>query len=81
MAISTSCFEGACGQLGSRGRAGAVDVAMKVYTLPLGIVLGLLCVIPLINVVVLLAVNGKATAVLKQNGIRVGLLGANIASI
>jgi hypothetical protein len=30
---------------------------------------------------VLLVVNGKATAVLKQNGIKVGLLGANLSQI
>jgi hypothetical protein len=31
--------------------------------------------------ITLLVVNGKATAILKQNGIRVGLLGANLSEI
>ena len=56
-------------------------LAMKVYGVGLGIVLGLLCFLPLINLLVLLMINGKATTVLKQNGIQVGLLGANTSAI
>lgn len=66
------------------GLVGAVFVfllAMKVYGTPLGIFLGVLSLLPLIGLIVLLMVNGKATRVLKQNGIKVGLLGADISSI
>ena len=56
-------------------------LAMKVYGTGLGIVLGILSLVPLIGLIVLLIVNGKATGVLKQNGIKVGLLGANISAI
>ena len=54
---------------------------MKTYGSGLGILLGVLCLLPLVGLLVLLAVNGKATRVLKQNGIRVGLLGADLSSI
>jgi hypothetical protein len=63
---------------------GAVFVfllAIKVYGTVLGIVLGILSLIPLVGLLVLLMVNGKATSVLKQNGIRVGLLGADLSAI
>ncbi len=35
-------------------------------------------IIPLINLLLLLSINGKATQLLKQNGIKVGMLGAQI---
>lgn len=66
------------------GLVGAVFVfllAMKTYGTGLGIVLGILSLVPLIGLIVLLVVNGKATNILKQNGIKVGFLGANVASI
>ncbi len=61
--------------------AGAVFVfllAIKVYGVGLGILFGILTLIPLIGLVVLLIINGKATKVLRQNGIKVGLLGAKV---
>lgn len=66
------------------GLAGTVFVfllAMKVYSVGVGILLGILTFIPCIGLLVLLMVNGKATSILKQNGIRVGLLGANLSDI
>ena len=66
------------------GLVGAVFVfllAIKTYGTGLGIVLGILSLVPLIGLIVLLVVNGKATNILKQNGIKVGLLGANVSSI
>lgn len=66
------------------GFVGAIFVfilAMRVYGTVFGIVLGLLSLIPLINLLVLLMVNGKATSILKQQGIQVGLLGANLSEI
>jgi hypothetical protein len=64
--------------------AGAVFVfllAIKVYGVGLGILLGVLSMAPCLGLIVLLLVNGKATNVLRQNGIKVGLMGANISSI
>jgi hypothetical protein len=56
-------------------------LSIKVYGTGKGILLGILTLIPLIGLIVLLTVNGKATATLKQNGIRVGFLGANPSEI
>jgi len=66
------------------GIVGAVCVfllAIKVYGTGLGILLGILSLVPCVGLVILLIVNGKATGVLKQNGIKVGFLGANLSSI
>lgn len=54
----------------------ALLLAVKLYSTATGIVLGLLTLIPLIGLIVLLVINGKATGILKENGISVGLLGA-----
>ncbi|REK12988.1 MAG: hypothetical protein DWQ37_10195 [Planctomycetota bacterium] len=64
--------------------AGVVYVfrlATKVYSTGTGIILGMLTFIPLIGLLVLLKVNGKATKVLREHGIEVGLLGAKASSI
>ncbi len=66
------------------GIVGAVFVfllAIKVYGTGLGIVLGILSLVPLIGLFVLLVVNGKATRVLRDNGIHVGLLGADLSKV
>lgn len=63
------------------GAVFAFLLAMKTYGTGLGILLGILCLVPLVGLLVLLMVNGKATGVLKQNGIKVGLLGADISAI
>ena len=66
------------------GLVGTVFVfllAMKVYSTAVGIVLGILTMIPCLGLIVLLIVNGKATAILKQNGIKVGLLGADLSQL
>jgi hypothetical protein len=56
-------------------------LAMKVYGQGVGILLGILALIPLIGLIVLLRVNGKATSVLQQNGVKVGLLGADLSKV
>ena len=56
-------------------------LATKVYNLAIGIVAGLLQFIPCIGLLVLLVVNQKATGVLQQNGIKVGLLGADMSQL
>lgn len=52
-------------------------LAIALYSTAAGIVLGILTLIPLVGLIVLLIINGKATNVLRQNGIRVGLMGAD----
>ena len=56
-------------------------LAMRVYGVGMGILLGVLCMIPCIGLISLLVVNGKATSVLRQNGIKVGLMGAKLSDI
>lgn len=46
-----------------------------------GIVLGILTLIPYLGLIFLLIVNVKATSILRQHRIHVGLLGANISQI
>jgi len=55
-------------------------LAIKVYGVGLGIVLGVLALVPLLGLLILLMVNGKATRILTDNGIKVGLLGARSGS-
>lgn len=56
-----------------------IMLAIKVYGVGLGIVLGLFALFPCIGLIPLLVVNGKATSVLKSNGIHVGIFGARMA--
>ncbi len=56
-------------------------LAIKLYGKGVGIPLGTLALIPLIGLIVLLIVNGRATGVLKKNGIKVGLLGVNLSRV
>ena len=56
-------------------------LATKVYSPVLGILLGIFTLVPCLGLLVLLMVNAKATATLKQNNIKVGLLGANLNDI
>ena len=64
------------------GLAGVVFVlllSMKVYSTAVGILLAILTVVPCLGLLVLLTVNGKATTILRQNGHKVGLLGARLS--
>ncbi len=56
-------------------------LAMKTHGTGLGIILGVLCLVPILGLLILLLVNQKATTVLQLNGIRVGLLGADLSSL
>jgi hypothetical protein len=59
----------------------AFMLAISLYDTAMGIVLGILTLVPLLGLIVLLIVNGRATRTLRRHGIRVGLLGANPSSI
>lgn len=52
-------------------------LSTKVYGTVAGLFLGLLTLVPCIGLIVLIIVNQKATTVLRQNGLKVGLLGAD----
>ena len=56
-------------------------LSTKVYNLGVGIVFGILSVVPLVGLLVLLAVNGKATTILRANGHRVGLMGVRLSDV
>ena len=62
---------------------GAIFLAlltMELYGIGWGALMSLLSLLPLIGLLVLLAVNGRATRLLRKNGISVGLLGADLSS-
>lgn len=56
-------------------------LSAKVYGTVQGIFFALFTLVPCLGLLVLLLINSKATNVLKANGIKVGLLGANPADI
>lgn len=56
-------------------------LAIALYNTGVGVLLGILTLIPLVGLIVLLIVNGKATNVLRAHGVRVGLLGARLDQI
>ena len=53
-----------------------ISLAIKVFSTGIGILLGLLTLVPYLGLLVLLFINVRATRVLRQNGIQVGLFGA-----
>jgi hypothetical protein len=56
-------------------------LALSLYDQGLGVLLGILTIIPCVGIVVLLFVNAKATGILRRHGISVGLMGANASQI
>lgn len=56
-------------------------LAVKTYGTVAGIFLALLTMVPCLGLLVLLIINGKATKILQENGIKVGLLGADPSKI
>lgn len=56
-----------------------VMLSFKVYNTAVGVLAGLTSFVPCVGLIVLLIVNQKATSVLQANGIKVGLLGANMS--
>jgi hypothetical protein len=56
-------------------------MALELYGVGIGIVMGVLTLIPLVGLIVLLIINGKATKLLRRHGIKVGLFGADSRQI
>jgi len=56
-------------------------LAIKVYNLPVGILLAIGTLIPLAGLITLLIINGKATSMLQMRGVSVGLLGARMSDL
>jgi hypothetical protein len=56
-------------------------LSISLYNTAAGIILGILSLIPLLGLLILLMVNNKATTTLREHGVRVGLMGANSATL
>lgn len=56
-------------------------LAITLYGAGAGIALGIVTLIPLVGLIVLLVINGKATRELRQHGIKVGFMGANLNQV
>ena len=56
-----------------------VRLAIRVYSVASGILLGIGTLIPCFGLLILLMINGKATKILKDNGYHVGFLGADLS--
>lgn len=56
-------------------------LSIKVYGTGVGVLLGILSLVPCVGLIVLLVVNGKATNILKANGYNVGFLGADLSKV
>jgi len=52
-------------------------LANELYNAGIGVLCAILMIVPCIQLITLLIVNGKATSFLQQNGIKVGFMGAN----
>ena len=53
------------------------SLAKEVYGIGVGVVCALLMVVPCVSLLTLLVVNGKATSILQQGGIKVGFMGVS----
>jgi hypothetical protein len=56
-------------------------LSIRVYGIAIGILMGILALVPCAGLIVLLLINLRATKVLTQNGIRVGFFGADLSKI
>jgi hypothetical protein len=54
-------------------------LAIRVYSVASGIVLGIGTLVPCLGLLILLIINGKATKILKDNGHHVGFFGADLS--
>ena len=55
-------------------------LAANVYnSILVGIILGIICITPLFGILILLVISQQATRLLKRNGIKVGLIGADMS--
>lgn len=54
-------------------------LALELYNVGMGVLLGILTLIPLVGLIILLVINGKATSLLQLAGYKVGLFGASLS--
>ena len=63
------------------GLVSIVLLGIRVYGVALGILMGVLSMVPCLGLLVLVLVNVRATNTLKTNGIHVGFMGADLSKI
>ena len=56
-------------------------LALKIYNTAAGVIFAIWAIVPCIGLIALVIVNERATSILKDNGVRVGLLGANLSEL
>ena len=56
-------------------------LALSLYSTGIGVLLGILTLVPCVGLITLLIVNGKATQVLRAHGVHVGLMGADSSQL
>lgn len=56
-------------------------LASKIYGVVIGIILGLFMWVPLLSLLILVMINGRATSILTKNGVHVGFLGADYSKL
>jgi hypothetical protein len=69
------------GVVGLFGAVCMFFLALRLFSLPMAILLGVLSATPCISLLVLLGINGKATTVLREHGIPVGIFGADLSKL
>jgi hypothetical protein len=58
-----------------------IRLAATLYNVPIAVLCGIFALLPCFNILMLVFINSQATYWLKKEGIRVGLLGANLSKI
>jgi hypothetical protein len=56
-------------------------LALALYNTGIGILLGILTLVPIVGLIMLLIINSRASAVLQSYGIKVGLMGADLSQV
>jgi predicted RNA-binding Zn-ribbon protein involved in translation (DUF1610 family) len=79
MALLIICIFAAMLGAGVAGTVYAFMLAIKIHNTTAGVIIGLLTLVPCIGLLVLLAINNSATRLLRDNGYRVGFLGADMS--
>lgn len=69
------------GLLGVVGAIFVVLLGTKISGTAIGVVLGLLTLVPCLSLIIIVIANAQATGVLQRNGVRVGLIGARMGDI
>jgi hypothetical protein len=56
-------------------------LALTLFSTTSAVIMAIGMIVPLVKLLILLSVNGKATKVLREHGVKVGLMGAKLDQI